>query len=101
MKPIVGQKVWVQPIFRNGIPVEMEVTKVGKKYFTAGNTEFEFDGNQKPSKYNRMYVCYFDIQEYYDKIEKNEISLFIRNASLSKLTLGQLRHIKSIIENSN
>lgn len=113
----VGDKVYLKPINSRYITnnnilehiKECEIKKIGRKYFEVWekNKEwttlrFRVEDFQQVSHYSIDWELYFNKQEIIDEIEHlnlaNEIRNAIGNRGITKLSLEQLRKIKSIID---
>lgn len=103
-KPKVGDKLY---LVHGGInvrstprpPKYVEVTKVGRKYFTVTNdgldTQFTIDGWRENTEYVSDYTLYKNVDEYIDSIERAKyLRLFemeFRGYGTKKFTLQQFQ----------
>ena len=104
----VGQKLWMvisRPHHKNVEPVEVVISKVGKKYFELEDyhrDKFDIETLRSVNETNYKNQCYFTLQEILDNREFNRISEQLKNIFVGynepKLTLEQLRKIKDVIE---
>ncbi|MFB5759023.1 beta barrel domain-containing protein [Paenibacillus medicaginis] len=108
----VGETVYLKAVGNNArhrkeVYIKEDViTKVGRKYFEVGADhrplKFQIDGlKQETGGYTADWKLYFSMQEILDEEEFQRISREIENIFRSydkvKLTLDQLRRIKTII----
>ncbi|PGO29190.1 hypothetical protein CN984_12145 [Bacillus cereus] len=120
-KPLVGQKVYLEPCNnqsrRSKEIRESEVKKVGRKYFFVGNVgeehnqeylwiKFYIKDLRQVTDYSPSWMLYFSRQEILDRQEyitlMSEISDLFRYGSsyhnrADKITLEQLRKIKDVL----
>jgi len=114
MKPVIGQKVFINPIklsnaTRRGEKLrEGTITKIGKIYLEVtlnnyGNT-LKFDiktGKHNNGNYSGEYQLYYDNQEIIDEVAAENLLLQIREKigqyGKTNLTLEQLKVIYSIL----
>lgn len=90
---------------------EVEITKVGRKYFTVkkGWEEIKYDINnlEEVTNYCSNWKFYFDKQEIINDMEIKKIERVIEarfskyGDNSSKLSLDQLRRIMNIIDEEN
>lgn len=105
----VGDKIWIEPISRrlrrsNPEVRECTISKVGRKYIYVKElsySRFFKEGLlEDPGGYNSKYQAYLTLQDYKDKVEKEDLYSSIRKhfkAYSPSLTLEQLRSIDKII----
>lgn len=119
-KPLVGQKVYLQPCNnqsrRSKEIRECEVKKVGRKYFFVGNVgeehnkeylwiKFYIEDSRQVTDYSPNWLLYFSRQEILDRQEYisilSELSDIFRYGSYynrkDNITLEQLRKIKDVL----
>lgn len=79
------------------------VTKVGRKYFTAGEGEYSLEDWEQKTNYSATSVLYPDVKTWEDQRDKDLIYTFLRQQfgawSYPKLTLETLKAIKALIDN--
>jgi hypothetical protein len=83
------------------------VTKVGRKYFTAGEgyraAEYSLENWRQKTNYSATSVLYPDVKTWEDQRDRNLILAFLSQQfgtwSYPKLTLETLRAIKALIDN--
>lgn len=105
----VGMKLYLDPVnnearYGNDKILEVEVTKVGRKYFYVEpltENKFSLDTLEEVSDYAEDYKVYFTEQEILDGRERDklysEIGMKFGTFSNKDLTITQLRRIKEII----
>lgn len=105
----VGTKLYLKPVnnmARYGkVEIkEVEVTKVGRKYFEVdgfSRTKFAIEGLKQFTKYSPDWEVYFSKQDILDETEHEnltgEIKSVFKPYGKIDLTLDQLRRIKEII----
>lgn len=114
-KPKIGDTVVLEPVgnearYGNKEPVEVKVSKVGRKYFYVGcdddfifrGLRFNNDDWRQITDYSACWICHESMQSYLDKKEYGEINIFLSNRfdwrNKHNLNLDQLRRIKSIFD---
>jgi len=106
MKLVVGQKVFLKRIFRHSESTirETTVTKVGNKYFEIEGSwsKFHLSTGYEKTEITPNEKVYESMEEIENEKEHNNLQMYIlskaNNYELRKLSLQQLRDIKSIIE---
>lgn len=106
----VGDKIYIVELNRknSGVPIEVTVTKIGKKYFETSNSLYgRFyieDLKHDAGQYSARYEAYLNIKEYEDKKELGNLYAKIRTAfggyGSHGFTLDTLRMISNILDES-
>ena len=86
--------------------IEKEIIEVGRKYFYTGTNWFDkYEINTMTTVDYRSKKVFLSKQELFDNEEKQELKFDIyqfmnQTRKLDKLSLGQLRRIKNILQES-
>lgn len=114
-KPKVGDTVVIEPIgnearYGNKEPIEIKVSKVGRKYFSVehknkwerAGLQFNIADWRQKTDCSACWICHESMQSYLDKIERVKINTFLSNKfdwrNRHDLSLDQLRRIKAIFD---